>query len=305
MANPADNGFFIAKETVAGAIPATPALKRFPHTTGDTFQFESDFIESNIMMPNRTKAAPTKAGFRVSGELKTHFKRDDTIESLLESVMSNTFVNNVLTRGTTNQPYTIQKQFKQANTLYYQNYVNNQVSTFALTCEANTAAECTFTFVGADEVGSGTTNIVGATYPASTTNGKLLTGLDVRNVTVSGITGIFQSLDLTIESPREAAHGFGSPGAVLVDQNGAGSVSLTLKLFRTDLTPETALAKSDTPITVSFEIGTGANGYRFTLPAAVSETPKSEDEGVASFVTLVFVGSHSAGTDVSITRLTA
>lgn len=306
MANPADINYFIVKETVAGTTPATPVFKRFHHNLGDTLQTESEMIESNLLMPNRTKAAAVKAGFSASGELKTDFRRDDAIESLMESVFSNTFATNVLKRGETNQSYTIEKRFKQGATTHYQRWVGFQGASMNVSCEANTAAEVSFGLTGMGDGLNGTAIIPGATYPASTSNGKRLTGLDVSNVTVAGLTATYQSLELSVEATRSAYHGFGSANALGVDQDGAGTATLTLKLYRSDLSAETAFTTSSTPVAVSFTIGTGVNGYTITLPAAVCETPKSEDDGVSMFVTLVFRAAYDAttGTDIQITRLT-
>lgn len=305
MANPVDIQYAVISEVTAGTTPATPAFKVFPHVVGDNLQIDSEMIESPILLPNRTKATPVKAGYSASGELKTHMARNDAVDIMLESLVGGTFTSNVLKGGTAIKSMTVEKRFTHGATTHYQRFLGVQVSNMNLSVESKGIADLSFGLTGMGAGAPATTIITGATYPASVSNGKKLTGLDVSNVSVAGITGIFNSLELSVETNREAFHGFGSANALGVDMNGARDITLTLKLYRENLTPESTLL-NDTAFAVSFTIGSGASGYTVLLPACVSETPKSEDDGVSSFVTLVLKAGYDAteATDIKITRLT-
>jgi len=267
-------------------------------------QLISDVITSSVQKRNRASGGARKANYRVEGSLKTQLKRDAAVDLLLESGLSGTFATNVLKAGNTDTSVTFEKKMLEGATPYYHRFTGVQVSSVSLSCEASGAAEISFGLIGMDRSTS-TTAIASSTYAAtaSTTN---LTGLDVSAVTVAGVSADFRSLELTVEHDREAQDKFGTPSARGIGTSGFRTVKLTVTLYRADLSVDTLFAKSDTPVAVSFTIGSALNGYTFALPAATANIPQDSEDASKALVTIEFTAQYdnTALTDLQITKLT-
>lgn len=302
--NPSDNTYAIVVEATAGTTPATPAWQTVAHIPGTMPELTAENITSPTLAANRASAGSRKTGYSVTGGLAVHFRRNTAIETLLESALSGAWSTNVLKAGSTDKNFTIQKSMKNgAGTTDYVRFTGCQVSSFNLKCDASGIAEATFDVIGMGRDSSNAA-VSGATYPAGT-NATPLVGLDVDNVTIAGVTGTFNSLDLTIEHSREAQDQFGSASARGIGTSGFRNVTLVLTMYRDAIDQEDALL-GDTPVAVSFDIGTGTSGYTITLPAAYCDLPKDVEDNSKNLIQMTFQASYDATalTDVSITRLT-
>lgn len=301
--NPSDTTFSIIKETVSGTTPATPAFTSFPYIPGDAPEFTAELVTSNVLEASRASAGARKAGFMVGGGLKTHFRRGGHVEGLLESALSGTWTANVLKGGTTDSSYTIERKMLEGGTPYYHRFTGVQVKDMTLTCEASGNAEISFGLIGMDR-STATTIVTGATYPTLADATRLM-GLDVSSFTVAGLTATFRSLELTVSHNREAQDQFGQAAARGIGTSGFREVRLKATFYRTDLSADTLLAKSDAPVAVSFTIGSGANGFTVSLPSCNYNVPRDADDGSKALIELEFVAKidTTLGSDISITRL--
>lgn len=302
--NSSDFQYGIIKEVTAGVTPATPAFAIFPHIDGDSPMLTSDTVTSNVVRSNRASQGMRKINYRVEGALKTQLKRTTVIDTLFESAVGGTFATNVLKAGATDVSLTIEKRMNNGATNYYHRFVGTQVSKMTLTVDSQSNAEVGFDFLGLDRTESPTL-ITGATYvqPAATTD---LCGLDVNNVTVAGLTATCRAIELTVEHDREAHDRLGSAAAADIGTAGFRKVMAKMTFYRTDLSPDTLLAKSDTAIAVSFRVGSAANGWQFDLPAANYTVPQDETDGSKTLFTVEFTARYdnTAATDFIITKLT-
>lgn len=301
MANLSDTTYSVVRETVEGTTPATPALSNFDYIPGSDLTLDAKLLSSDVLKANRAMAGLGKVNFVGGGSLKTHFRRDTVIDMFLESALSGTFATNVLKAGKTDSTHTIEKKMIQAGSPLYFRYTGMQVSKFGLTVDASSNAEATFDFIGVDRTTS-TSAIVGATVGA-VTQGALLDGSDVGTMTIAGLTGVFQSLELSVSHDRTPRFVLGSPKSVGTSTKGFRTVKLTVKLYRDSLNPETVFIP-DTPVAVSFALGSGTgNVYTFALPAVVGSVPKDEG-GNDAMVTVEMTAQYdnTAQTDISITK---
>lgn len=300
--NPADTIYSIVRETVEGTINATPAFKGLDYIPGNEFSIDAKTLSSDVLKQNRAMAGLAKTGFSATGSLKTQFRRDTSLDLLLESALSGTFSTNVLKGGNTDSFHTIEKKmFNGATPLYFW-YRGMVAKKFGLSVGAGANAEATFDFIGMGRT-TGTVAQTGATYTAPT-QGPLYTGNDVGTISIAGITGTYMSLDLSVEHNRDAQFALGSTGSIHTGTSGFRTVKLTAKLYRTDLSPETVFLP-DTPIAVSFQIGAGTgNAYTVALPAVVGSIPKDEVNSSSALVSVEMTAQYdsTSGTDISITK---
>lgn len=304
MANPSDTTYSIVREVVFGTTPATPAFKSFDYIPGSDLSYDMKSLNSDVLKQNRAAAGYRKVGGNVSGSLKSQLRRDTNIDMLIESIVGGAFTTNVAKGGNTDFSHTIEKKMVDSGNSMYWRYTGVQVSKLGITASSDSNAEVSFDFVGMGSPLPTSAIITGATYTAPT-QGTLLTGLDFGTITVAGLTAVFSSLDFSIDQTREAQPALGSAYAVGVGASGNRAVKLTLKLYRKDISPET-LFYGDTPVAVSFSIGTGANGYKIDLPVCVAATPKNEVSGSSALVSIDLMAQYDpvSGTDVMFTRLT-
>lgn len=289
--NPSDYRYSVIKETVAGSMPATPALQIVPHISGDEPRLTADSISSNVVLPNRDKSGSKKVNYRVEGALKTHFKRSGENDMLMEGAHCGTFTSGILKGGTTDHSFSIEKQMPKSGTTYYHDFLGLQVTKMNLTVDAQSNAEVTYDFIGMDRTERAVAK-AGVTYVPSS-SALELTGLNVNNVTIAGLTAVCRALEYTCEVQKEAQDRFGSASAYGIGNAGPRDVMVKMTLYREDLSADTLLAKSDTPIAVEFSIGTGVDGYKCSIPQANYDIPTDEVDGSKSLITITFTAKRS------------
>lgn len=303
MASPNSIGYSIVKDTTPGTIVNTPVFRRFPHVLGNNLDLTSENIQSPIIMPNGAAGQTVKDGYRVEGNLKTHFARDDggAGEFLLESALAGTFQNGVLKAGISPVSFTAEKTFVEGGVSVKRYFKGCQVAKFSLTAATNAIAEATYDIIG---MGTSTDAVTAATYQQAAKT-KRLSGLDVRNITVAGLTADYLSIEVNVDSDREAQNALGTPFAIGVGTSGARKAMISLTLYRRSYNLEALFNNNNDTFAVSFDVGSGANGYNVKLPAATVETPKDGEDGSKITATLNFNASYSPDddTDVIITKL--
>lgn len=305
--SPSNDRFGIVKETVAGTTPATPVILDLPFKAGTELTIEHDTVKSEVNKANRAADPSSKVNYRVGGGLQSELKRSTVYDTLFESGVSGTWSGSTLKGGNTDTSLTVVKRIAATSGDVYFYHRGAQVSSFSLSVATGTKANISYEFVGMTREHTAT-EIASSTY-TPTASTLALSGSHIANVSVDGLTAICRSIELSVSHNREAHDGFESGGdAIGVGTGGLREVMLTMQFYRdpdSPLSPETLFSKNDTPLAVSFEIGSGANGYRITLPAATASEPTSETDNSKSLFTVVFNGSDdaTAGTDIIIEKL--
>lgn len=308
--NPSDTTYSIIKEAAEGTMPATGVLLRLENIPGTQPTYASDVLASPTLRASRAAAGAKKIGYRVEGGIDVHFKRDDAIELLLQSALSGTFVEagttgvagDVLKAGNVDTSFTIEKKMLDGANAGYWRFTGCQVSKFSLDVSAADNAKASFTLLG---LGKTTATTASALTYANASSNLGLTGVDLGTVSVAGLSAVdYRALTLNVEHTRETRDRFGSATPIGIGTSGPRKVTLSVTFYRKDLTPDTILS-TDAPVAVSFTIGSGTNGYTFTLPAATYSLPTDSEDGSKSLITVEFTGSLDAtlATDLQITRL--
>ena len=131
----------------------------------------------------------------------------------------------------------------------------------------------------------------------------MLVGNDQGQITIGGTSALYSSLELSIETARDAQFAIFNASAVGIGTAPNRNVKLTLKAYRKSLALDTLLA-SDAPLVVEFSIGGTGKGYKFTMPAMVAPSLKDEISGSAGLISIELMAQNDAtGVDLKVTRL--
>lgn len=302
MANVADTIYSVVRETVPGTTPATPAFK-YLDITDASFQIESSMLSSDVLKANRAAGDSIEQGFYTTGNFKTDFRRDTTVDMLLEGGFGGTFSSNVLKAGNTDLTHTFeQKMTTSAGTPLYFRNTGTMITDLNVTVDPTSKAELTGNFIGLAQTNA-TAIVTGATYAAAT-QGPLYSGGSNGSITIAGLSAVYYSLDFKISHQRSAKFGLFNPNAFGIGTGANRQVTLTLQLYRDDLNPETVFGVN-TPIAVSFAFGSGANNvYTFNLPRMFAKRPTRTTNDNNELVTVELTGANdaTAATDVSVTK---
>lgn len=302
MANVADTIYSVVRETVAGTTNATPAFK-YLDVTDANFQLESTMLSSEVLKANRAAGDSIEQGFYVTGNFKTDFRRDTTVDMLLEGGFGNTFATNTLKAGSTDLSHTFeQKMISAAGGPLYFRYNGVQVTDLGLTVDPTSKVELSGNVIGMAQT-NGSAIITGATYAAAT-QGSLFSGGSAGSITIAGLTGTYYSLDFKIAHTRSPKFGLFNPNAFGIATGGNRQATLSLQLYRDDFNPETVFAQN-TNIAVSFSFGTGAgNVYTFNMARCWAKRPTRTTNENNELVTVELTASNdaTAATDVSVTK---
>lgn len=300
--NTADTTYSIVAETTAGTIPATPAFLRMPYIGGTAPSYDHDTLQSNVRTFGRGEADQRMLNFRVGGGNKLHFRRDPSIDLLLQSLLSGTWTSNVLVAGKTETNFTIEECFNNGTTPLYNYYSGLQVSSFSMDGDAAGNLEATFNYMGLTRTQPGTTP-TGATYAAYATTTPL-TGMDVA-VSIAGITAPKGTkFSLKVDNTRETLTQFGSPtpfGIGTSDRKVSGSITL----FRENFSPESTLFTNNiaNKVAVTFTFASLTNGYTITIPAAQFSLPQNSEDNSKVLYTMDFIGTvDPVNSDIKISK---
>jgi|GEM_PF-1597461 len=304
MASPSDRSFAIIAETTPGTLPGTGVLLPFDPIPGTRPSFRADELTSPALSRLRASRGSRRSNFRVEGGLRGHFARGAAMELLLESALSGLWTTNVLRAAATDRSVAIEESLPEGGVMLYQRFLGCMVAGFNLECAYDGNAEASFDVLGMSRQTA--TAATALTYGTSPTT-LPLAGADVSAVSIAGLAGStapdFVNLTLGVTHNREPQGGFGSAAARAIGTSGARAVTLGLRFYREDFSPETVIG--DTPLDVQFTIGAGANGFTFRLPRAFGSIPTDSDDASKALVDVTFTASFdpTLGTDFQITRL--
>lgn len=300
MANLSDTIYSIIREESAGVVPATPAFKPLDVNSFD-ITLESNMLTSEVMRANRAAGDSYEQGFYTSGSLSTDFRNDPAIDMLLEGGFGGVFASKVLKAGNTDYSHTFeQKMIGKTTPLFFRN-TGAQLTSVGITIDATTKAEFSAEFTGLAQM-TGTAPLASATYVAGT-QGPLIGGGSAGSITIAGLNASYYSLDLKVTHDRSASFQLFDPNASRISTGSNRSAVLTLMLYRDDLSLETIFAPN-TPVSVSFTLGSGANSYTFTMPRTFAKRPKRDTSDNSEMVTIELTAANdaTAGTDITCTK---
>lgn len=300
--NPSDWEYFITKETVQGTTPATPAFSKITVSEGE-FNLETAQINSEMKNANRAAkqgAVGLKSG---SGSMNFEVLRSTAFENLLESVLSNTFVTNVLKGGRADSSYTIARRMTATDS---QIFVGNIGSAFTLEASRGEMVTGSLEFTFMDKnIGTTAAIVTGSTFPAVTL-GSPISGNDV-TVTISGMTGVkYRSLSLSVNQAREILGMLGSNTPAGVGTDGSRETTLSVEAYREGMVWDSTFNGSNSTFDVTITLGAGANGYSIRLPKCTASFPQDSSDGASALVTIEFVATDDtvSGTEIIVTKLT-
>jgi len=257
----------------------------------------------NTRKANRSSSGQYLSGRRAEGSLEIEFKRDAAVELLMESAFGGAWTSNVLKGGTGLQSVTVEETHYAASTPHYRRHTGCYVD-FSLEAEFNGPSQATFNVLGlATDYDDAI--VTGATYTAAGTKPVLL-GEAITSLTVGSLTGIVPTaLSLSVAHEREAKGGFGSASASFIG-TGRRTIEGSIKFLASDLAAMALVASGPATIAISWTMGSGVNGYSFSIPSAVIAIPQDSEDGTALEIEVPFVADYNSGqaSDIVVTRLT-
>ena len=304
MADTADTLVSVIREVTPGVTPTTtPAFKYLDFSDFNLNLDPANQITSDIVKANRAASDTVMTGYSVSGSASGELRRDTTLDWLIESGIGGAFASKVAKGGSTNFYQTFEQQMVTgAGSKAYFAYSGCQVSKLGFAVDASAKATWSADIVGMAQT-QRTAIMSGATYAAAT-QGPLLSGAGNGSITIAGLTATFYSLDLQIVTNRSPKFALISQNAFGISTGGNRQITLTLQLYRDDISPE-AVFLPNTPISVSTMIGSGAgNALTFSMARMFAKPPKRATNGDSEMVEVELVAAHdaTAGTDITITQ---
>ncbi|SEJ87519.1 hypothetical protein SAMN05518849_11684 [Sphingobium sp. AP50] len=256
MADTADTILSVIREVTPGVTPTAAPGFRYLDTTDATFNTSAaNQITSDITRANRAPGDMVTSGFSVDGSLAGEWRRDTTLELVLESALGSAKASNKIVGGSGN----IYNTFEQRMTtgtgsfLYFAN-AGCRTSEFGLTLDAQSKATWSGSIIGMAQT-QRTAIMTGATYTAAT-QGKLIDGSGAGSITIAGLTATAYSIDLRVTTNLSPKFGLFAPDAFGIATGGNRVTTITIQGYRDDLNPDTVFARN-TPIPVSFALGGG------------------------------------------------
>jgi hypothetical protein len=301
MASSNDNIYGIAREATPGVTNATPVFQYLDYISGNDLTYGGSMVTSDAMLRNRELAGAALVNLVGGGSLKAHGRRDTTSEMLIEGAIGGAFASNVAKVGATDFAHTIEKRmlldageaFHQFNGVY--------VTKWTRSVKAGGNVEDTFDFLIKGR-SQRTTKISGATYVPAT-QGKALTAVDVGQINIGGLTGLYTSLDFSVEQPREAIFVLGSNSAGQINASGSPrKIMTTVKMLRSSIAVD-ALAGTTGPVSFTLGNGTG-NQMTHTMTNCIVNIPTDEIESSALVVSieLMAINDPVVGAGLTLTR---
>lgn len=305
MASSNDFVYGLVREVTPGVTPATPAFQILECLAGSDLSVEAKVVTSDTMKANRALAAATLMNKATGNGLKMHAHRDATVEMLIEGILGNTFSSNVAKGGSNDYSFTIEKRVPEKKSGVtvdgFHRYTGQYVTKWGITVDAGSNAEFTFDFVGMNK-SEGNAIITGATY-VTPTMGQYYNGATLGAISIAGVTGDYQSLDFSVEQPRETRFALNKLNAAGVNASAQPrSVKLMVKVYREDIAID-ALAGTVVPVSLTFGNGTG-NVLTIACPKMLVSVPADEVSGSSAVValTLTAINDSTLGSDISVTR---
>lgn len=300
MANVSDTTYASIREATSGVTPPTPAFTNFD-TNSFELNLESNFITSEIMRANRAAGDSIATGFYCSGNFTADFHRNTALEQWIESGFGGIFAGNILKAGNLDSTQTLEQRMIGRDGPMFFRSTNSLATSVGITVDATSKAEFSADFMGLAYTNS-IAMLTDATYTPAV-KGPLIAGGTVGSVTIEGLDATFYSLDLTVAHTRSPKFGLFNHNAFGITTGANRATSLTLTLYREDLSAEQVF-KPNVPVAINFTLGATGEGYTFALPRCFTTGPRRETNDNSELVTIELIAANddTLGTDVQITK---
>ncbi len=306
--NPANTTYRVSQETVPGVTDASPTFHDLPYVAGSMPMEQRDTQTDNTRYHKRGSTGSTETNFRVGGGNKVGMRRDDAIELLLQSALSGTWVNDVLTAGEVETSLCIEENMVDVtagvSTNLLTRYNGIQVSEFSFDLDFTGNCEADVSYVGLSTTVDATPISTAVNKPSSGL--PIMKGTQLQNLAINGITGLKGTkLSLKITSARDANGSFGNQSADYIGTQ-SRTVTGSLTVYRKDFQLEKTLPPGNTQVLkeLSFSLigGTG-NTLAFDIPNAEFTVPDRSEDGSKVLATINFTGVVTeTPPDIKITR---
>lgn len=258
-------GLAYVVESTFGTTPATPTLVSLPFATHD-LNLEYDTLNGTDIEPDEMERHLRLGNRRVTGSIVGDLRKGD-YDTLLESVMRNTWAANVLKIGTTPKYMTFEDSATDiGNFLQYKGSLVNSLS-LSITGGASTPVQATFGIMGRDRTTSSST--VASSLTAASGNSPFdhhSGSLAIGNVGASSAMCV-TSISMELSRNIEGAYCVGDP---LINEMISGRSSLTgsfTAYYMDDSLIGRLQNETLTEIEVQVDDETGSNPYTFLLPS--------------------------------------
>ena len=292
-------------EVTIGTTPATPAFQIMRYLNADV-RINKQTDIPNEVRSDRNVSSIVDVGRSVQGTIRTNMSYG-TFDTWLERLLCSTWATDVLKNGILQQAGTLEMFYEQGATDTYVRYQACRFNTLAMQLTAKQAITADFGILGIRSPTPTNAIITGATYADPTDTPIMNAGLNVANLTFTGISSApkIKSLSLNITNNIYAVDVVGSyePYA-----HGLGRFELTGSietLFENLDTYNAILNHSD--VGIAFTIGNDTNQkYTFNIPTVklMDGGPSAPGNGQAVTLQVPFQAyfDPTSAASLSITR---
>lgn len=301
--SPFETTYSIVREATSGVTPATPAFKYIDHVPGSELTFDGKMVNSEAKKVNRALVESVLLDQSGAGNLKVHFRRDTTVDMLIEAVLGGAFASNVAKGGNTRFSHSIDKVMvdntsgSRVETHYL--HTGRRVTKMSVSVAAGGNAEATFDFVGTGRSVSASAP-TGATYTAPT-QGIAYNAGNCGTIVIGGLNGVYTSMEFSIDNSADPVFGLGQANAYdVLSSKAYREIKTTVKMLRTSDNAIDNLAGTIVPVTITFGTGTG-NQYIISMPRCRASYASDENASSAAVVSLDLTATDDAATGAEIT----
>lgn len=285
-------------EVTPGTTPATPAFKALRHNS-TTLALTKQGFKSAEIRADRQIANFRHGTFQVGGDVVGEISSGSYDDLFAAAMGQATWTSNVLTIGTTQTSFTIERHF--ADIGQYIRHAGCQVNGFSFSAKPNGMIDITFPIVGLSE-STASTIITGATYggvptsaPMDCFSGVIKDG----GTTIATVTQV----DLKLDNKLAAQFAVGNQASVGITE-GMADITGQIIAYFTDLS---LLDKfiNETTSSLEFSLTDGTNSLDFLVPKLKynGSNPDVKNDGPV-LLTLPFqsILDPVSGTTLQITR---
>lgn len=274
------------------------------------------FVNDNLGgQPNSTQSAENRGdrepvgqiltGLQVGGSVDCELSAT-TFDDFLEGLFSKAWATNVLTLGTDDISYSIQREY--VTPARFALFTGMRVSSMQLNVAYGSIVTASFGFAG-NGATRATTSAVGAGSVAAATTNRVLNGsndLTVFNVDNSASGMAVRSLQLSIDNNTQARESIGALAPTNQEHMPAsvtGSLDVYIDAESIDYYEEIT---ANTAVDIDFTLSDGTNTYAIAIPAAnlSGDLPGAQGRETLIQQTISFSAGFSsgAGYGIQVTR---
>jgi hypothetical protein len=239
------------------------------------------------------------------GSLDFEFSAGGLFDTLLEGAMYDSWTADVLTVGTEQHSYSIEKEFTDLTANHFLVFSGMRVGGMSLGFTYGEAVTGSFTMAGASVTPASATQVVtGVT--AATTSRVMNAVSDMTSLKIAGttFTGCIRGIQLAINNNLRPSECVGSdtPGDQI---EGTAEITGSIEAYLTDTTVQwyTSQILNQTQFDIEFTLSDGTNTYTFDLPNCRISGSAPNAQGINTDVMIQadFTALYDSGSSSSLT----